>query len=89
MAYLTCPDCMMPNPVSDDAPAYACYSCSARIVFDRCPDCGFTQAIPERWQTAFACGACGERVVIPRRRSYATSTKARTVEGYGYMYPRT
>ncbi len=89
MAYLTCPDCMMPNPVSDDVAAYACYTCAARIVFVGCPDCGFMQSIPERWQTAFTCGRCGERVEIPRRRSYATSTTARRVEGYGYMYPRT
>jgi hypothetical protein len=88
MAYLTCPDCMMPNPVADDAVHYACFSCFSRIVFDACPECGFHQAIPARWQSAFTCGKCGERVEIPRTRLYSTSTKARAVQGYGYVYPR-
>jgi predicted amidophosphoribosyltransferase len=88
MAYLTCPDCMMPTSVGDDAVKGVCQSCFAEIVFERCPVCGFYQAIPSRWQNAFTCGRCEEKVDIPRTRLYRTSTKARTVEGYGYSYPR-
>ena len=75
MAYLTCPDCMMPNPVGDDAVKYACFDCFAEIIFETCPGCGYQQAVPSRWQGAFACGHCSQRVEIPR-------------QGYGYMYPR-
>jgi hypothetical protein len=88
MAYLTCPDCMMPNPVPDDASNYRCFTCFAEIIFQRCPECRFNQAIPARWQKAFTCGKCGGMVEIPRRRSYVTSSRANQVEGYGYVYPR-
>ncbi len=88
MAYLTCPDCMLPSPVSDYAVKYMCFSCSAEIFFETCGECGYRQAIPGRWQSAFTCGKCGEKVDIPRRRTYATGTRAKDVEGYGYMYPR-
>ena len=89
MAYLTCPDCMMPNPVGDDAVKYACFSCFAQIIFETCPDCSYPAGDP----VAMAAGvhlrsllAAGE---IPRERFFATSTKAREVEGLGYTYPRT
>ncbi len=88
MAYLTCPDCRMPNPVADDAIKYMCFSCYAHIVFESCPACGYDQAIPSRWQVAFTCGKCGEKVSIPRMRLYSTSTKAGRVTGFGYMWPR-
>jgi hypothetical protein len=88
MAYLTCPDCMMPNPVGDDVVKYSCFSCFAEIVFERCPECRFDQSIPARWETAFTCGKCAAKVDIPRTRLYSTSTKARGVQGYGYSYPR-
>jgi hypothetical protein len=88
MAYLTCPDCMMPNPVPDDAANYRCFTCFAQVVFQHCPECTFSQAIPARWEKAFTCGKCGGKVDIPRRRSYAISAKAREVQGYGYTYPR-
>jgi hypothetical protein len=89
MAYLTCPDCRMPNPVGDDAIAYHCFTCYAEIVFETCPGCGYHQAVPTRWQRAFTCGRCDRKVDMPRRRFFSTSTKAREVEGYGYTYPRT
>lgn len=88
MAYMKCPDCMMPNNVSDDAVTYRCFSCFAEIVFESCPDCTYEQAIPRRWFNAFTCGHCLSRVPIPRRRSYSTSTKALAVQGYGYTYPK-
>jgi hypothetical protein len=79
---------MMPTPVGDDAASFHCFSCFAEIVFETCDDCGFQQSIPSRWHTAFTCGRCGQRGVIPRARLYSTSTKAHRVEGYGYTYPR-
>ena len=88
MAYLTCPDCMMPNPVADDAVHTRCCSCFADLVFETCQECGFQQSIPKRWEKAFTCGRCGARVPIPRTRLYSTSTKAMLVRGYGYTYPR-
>jgi ribosomal protein S27E len=88
MAYLTCPDCMMPNPVADDAVKATCFSCYAEIVFETCPDCGYEQSILRRLQRAFTCGRCSARVAIPYARLYSTSTKAMVVQGYGYAYPR-
>ena len=88
MAYLTCPDCRMPNPVSDDAIEYRCFSCFAQIIFESCAECAYDQAIPARWQVRFTCGKCGAMVPIPRSRLYSTSTKAMRVEGYGHVYPR-
>ena len=88
MAYLTCPDCMMANPVGDEAVATRCFACFAEIVFETCPQCRFQQTIPKRWTSAFTCGKCDERVPIPRTRLYSTSTRAQGVKGYGYTYPR-
>jgi ribosomal protein S27E len=88
MAYLTCPDCMMPNVVADDAIHYWCFSCSAEIIFEACKECGHQQAIPARWQVAFSCGLCNSKVDIPRQRFYSTSAKAAKVKGYGYVYPK-
>ncbi|HEX6845144.1 MAG TPA: hypothetical protein VF235_08530 [Actinomycetota bacterium] len=88
MAYLTCPDCMMPNVVADDAIHYWCFSCSAQVIFEGCKRCGYQQAIPARWQVAFTCGQCETRVEIPRQRFYSTSAKAAKVKGYGYVYPK-
>ena len=78
----------MPNPVADDAIKYMCFSCFAHIVFESCPSCGHDQAIPSRWQVAFSCGKCGEKVAIPRMRLYSRSTKAVRVTGFGYTWPR-
>ena len=88
MAYLTCPDCMMANPVGDEAVKTMCFACFAEIVFETCPQCHFQQTIPKRWKSAFTCGKCDERVPIPHVRPYSTSTKAQGVKGYGYIYPR-
>ncbi len=88
MAYLTCPDCMMPNHVGDDAIKYLCLSCYAEIVFETCGDCTYKQSIPKRWQAAYTCGRCGARCNIPRQRFFSSSTKAKGVQGYGYVYPK-
>ena len=79
---------MMANPVGDEAVSARCFSCFSEIVFETCPECGFQQAIPKRWERAFTCGKCDERVELPRVRLYSTSTKAMGVQGYGYTYPR-
>ena len=88
VAYLTCPDCMVPNAVSDEAVRYRCASCASEIVFERCTECAYDQAIPARWQAAFTCGRCLTRVPIPRARLYSSSAKAAGVQGYGYTYPK-
>ena len=88
MAYLTCPDCMMPNSVGDEAVKYQCMSCFAEIIFETCGECGYRQSVPFRWHTAFTCGKCGIRCELPRQRLYSKSTRALGVEGYGYVYPR-
>jgi hypothetical protein len=88
MAYLICPDCMMPNPAADDAVSARCFACFAELVFETCPACSFEQSISTRWQRAFTCGKCGGAVPIPRSRSYSTSTRAARVKGYGYAAPR-
>ena len=88
VAYLTCPDCMMPNHVGDEAVKYACMSCFAEIIFETCGECGFRQSIPSRWQGAYTCGKCRSRCELPRRRMYSTSTKALGGQGYGYVYPK-
>jgi hypothetical protein len=87
VAYLTCPDCMMPNHVGDDAIKYRCFSCFAEIVFETCTSCEFQQSIPAGWTGSFVCGRCRARVEIPRQRFYSSSTKAIGVKGYGYVYP--
>ena len=79
---------MMPNPVGDDAIGYRCFACFIDIVFETCKACGHQQSIPARWEREFACGKCEERVELPRRRMYGSSTKAARVTGYGYSYPR-
>jgi hypothetical protein len=79
---------MMPSPVGDDAVNFRCMSCWEEIVFETCAACGFRQSIPSRWHTAFTCGHCNAKCLIPRRRMYSTSTKAFGVEGYGYVYPK-
>jgi hypothetical protein len=88
VAYLICPDCMMPNHVGDEAVRYRCFSCFAEIVFETCTECEYQQSIPKAWMGAFSCGKCGARVDIPRHRLYSTSTKALGVKGYGYVYPK-
>jgi len=88
MAYLTCPDCLMPAPVADDAANYTCFTCCAVVVFECCPECLFSQSISSRWLRAFTCANCGGKVAIPHRRAYATSAKAREVKGHAHTYPK-
>ncbi len=88
MPYLTCPDCMVPQSVADDSIKYQCLSCFSEIVFEACTECGYRQSIAARWQTAFSCGRCEQRMPISRTRSYGSSTRAKDVEGTGYTYPK-
>ena len=87
MAYLACPWCLTPQLVADDSIAYRCFTCYGEIAFYPCPECGHAQTVNKKW-VAFSCGKCDAKVDIPRTRSYALSTKARDVQGYGYQYPK-
>ena len=88
MPYLTCPDCRVPQQVSDEVETYQCFSCYAKVVFMSCGECGFSQAIPARWERAFTCGKCEKKVDIPLVRDYTQVTLAKDVRGYGFTYPR-
>ncbi|HEX2426171.1 MAG TPA: hypothetical protein VHM47_09845 [Actinomycetota bacterium] len=87
MAYLTCPWCMTPQLTSDDADHYQCYTCYAEIRFFTCPSCGVKQTVNQKW-AAFTCSGCESKIDLPRRWSYATSTKAREVQAAAYPWPR-
>lgn len=86
MAYLTCPWCLTPQMVGEDADYYQCFTCYGEIRFTTCPECGFRQTVSKKW-TVFTCGNCEAKVELPRRWSYAASTKAREVEGNGRSWP--
>jgi ribosomal protein S27E len=88
MAYITCPECRVPQQVSDDAARYQCFGCYSDIVFETCTECGFVQAIPSRAEKAFTCGHCEQKVDLPFTREFSTTTKAKNVQGYGFTYPR-
>lgn len=87
MAYLTCPWCMSPQLVGDEADSYQCFTCDGEIRFFECTKCGFKQTVNKRW-TAFTCANCEAKVDLPRRWSYSSSTKARHVEGTAHPWPR-
>ena len=87
MAYLTCPWCMTPQLTSDDADHYQCYTCYAEIRFFTCPNCALKQTVNQKW-AAFTCSRCETKVDLPRRWSYASSAKARDVEGAAHPWPR-
>src|SRR2546428_13854520 len=86
MAYLTCPDCLMPAPVADDAANYTCFTCCAVVVFECCHECLFSQSISSRWLRAFTCATCGGKVVIPHRRAYAPLARRRDDKGTATTY---
>jgi hypothetical protein len=78
---------MTPQLMSDEADHYQCYTCYAEIRFSTCPTCGLKQTVNVKW-TAFTCSQCESKVDLPRRWSYATSTKAREVQGAAHPWPR-
>lgn len=87
MAYLTCPWCLTPQQVQDDAPGYQCFTCYGEIRFFKCPHCAFVQTVNKGW-TAFTCGKCEEKVDLPRRWGYTVEARAVLVRGTGQTYPK-
>ncbi len=87
MAYLTCPWCLTPQMVAEQADHYQCFTCYAEIRFAACANCGFKQTVNKKW-TVYTCGNCESKGELPRRWSFAASTKAREVEGSGASWPR-
>jgi hypothetical protein len=87
MAYVTCPWCMTPQLVGDEADGYQCLTCYGDVRFFTCPQCGYKQTVSKKW-TAFTCSHCEAKVDLPHRWSYAGATRARQVEGVAYPWPR-
>ena len=55
MAYLTCPWCLTPQLIADEAPEYRCYTCAAEVRFFKCPNCSLVQTVSKQWRM-FTCG---------------------------------
>ena len=87
MAYLTCPWCLTPQLIADDAAEYQCFTCYGEIRFFQCPECETVQTVNKRW-TAFTCGHCDRKVDLPFRWGYASAAKAVKVTGTGHPYPK-
>ena len=87
MAYLTCPWCLTPQLVDDDAITYRCFTCYAEVGFFACSECGLTQTVNKRWK-AFTCGRCEAKVDLPRRWSYGSAARAFRVRGSGQGWPK-
>lgn len=87
MGYLTCPWCLTPQQIADDAPGYRCFTCSGEIRFFECPDCTLVQTVSKRW-TAFTCEKCSAKVNLPHRWPFSVSARADRVRGTGKPYPK-
>ena len=87
MAYLTCPWCLTPQLVGDDAPGYQCFTCAAEVKFFECPECHLVQTVSKRW-SVFICGNCDTTLDLPRRWGYAPGAKAYLVRGSGQSWPK-
>jgi hypothetical protein len=87
VAYVTCPWCLTPQLVGDENDSYQCLTCYGEVRFFTCPSCAYRQSVSKRW-TAFTCSKCETKVDLPRRWSFAGSTRARQVQGVGYPWPR-
>jgi len=86
MAYLTCPWCLTPQLIADEAAEYRCFTCSGDIRFFACPECSTIQTVSKRWR-AFICERCEAKVDLPHRWGYASSAKALRVQGTGKAWP--
>ncbi len=73
--------------VSEEADRHQCFTCYAEVRFATCSECGFKQTVSAKW-TAFTCSRCEAKVDLPGRWSYASSTKARQVQGQAHPWPR-
>lgn len=86
MAYLTCPWCLTPQLIADEAAEYRCFTCNGEIRFFACPGCSMVQTVSKRWR-AFSCFKCDTKVDLPYQWSYAAAGKAVRVEGTGKAWP--
>ena len=86
MAYLTCPWCLTPQLIADEAAEYKCYTCAAEIRFFQCPNCSAVQSVNKRWR-AFVCGRCNTKVDLPYRWGYDRQSTAIRVEVTGKSWP--
>jgi hypothetical protein len=87
VAYLTCPWCLTPQLVADEASGYRCFTCSAEIAFVTCSSCGFVQTVSKRW-TRYTCGRCQAVGELPRRWGYEAGSIAAKVQGTGQSWPK-
>lgn len=87
MAYPTCPWCLTPQLIADEAAEYRCFTCYAEVRFFECPNCSLVQSVSKRW-TAFTCGKCDRKVDLPFRWGYADAAKAMGARGTGHPYPK-
>lgn len=86
MAYLTCPWCLTPQLIADEAAEYRCYTCAAEVRFFQCPNCQAVQSVNKRWR-AFTCGKCNTKVDLPYRWGYDRTATAIRVEVTGKSWP--
>ena len=87
MAYLTCPWCLTPQLIADDAAEYRCFTCYGEIRFFQCPECSTVQTVNKRWKS-FTCGTCDRKVDLPLRWGYSNAATALRVSTTGQPYPR-
>jgi hypothetical protein len=87
MAYLTCPWCLTPQLIADDAAEYQCFTCYGEIRFFKCPECDTVQTVNKRWRS-FTCGHCDRKIDLPPRWGYAKSATAMRVTDTGQPYPK-
>jgi hypothetical protein len=87
VAYPTCPWCLTPQLIADEAAEYRCFTCYAEVRFFVCPHCSLAQTVSKRW-SAFTCGKCDRKVDLPFRWGYADAAKAMAARGTGHPYPK-
>ncbi len=86
MAYPTCPGCLVPQQVGDDAISFGCFYCYQEIRFHTCPRCMLAQSVVASW-AAFTCSNCGGKVDLPRSVPFQEATKASRVDAVGNPWP--
>lgn len=86
MAYLTCPWCLTPQMIADEAYEYRCFTCFAEIRFSTCPECKLVQTVNKGWR-AYECSKCRAQVELPLQWRFADSSKAMWVRGTGKPWP--
>ncbi len=86
MAYITCPWCLTPQLIGDDAPGYQCFTCAGEIRFYECPECKLVQTVSKKWRS-FRCGKCDTKLDLPHQFGYFNAAKAFRVRGTGKSWP--